>query len=231
MDNIILNWSSGKDASFAFFLLKRDKQYHISALLTAVSAQFKRVSMHGTRMEVLEKQAELMQIPLEKIYVPENADMETYNKTLENKLISFSEKGICTYAFGDIFLEDLRRYREDQLLKVNAKAIFPLWKMDTKTLVSQIEDAGIIAKIICVNDKYLGKEFLGRTINRSLINDFPPNVDPCGENGEFHTLVIDAPFFKEKMKIKEGETVYKKYDSGDGKWDSGFYYLDMILEG
>jgi len=229
MDNIILNWSSGKDASFACFLLKKDKKYNISALLTAVSVQFERVSMHGTRIEVLEKQAALMQIPLEKICVPENADMETYNKTLENKLNTFSAKGIYTYAFGDIFLEDLRKYREEQLSKINAKAIFPLWKMDTNNLVSQIEDAGIVAKIICVNDKYLGKEFLGRTINRSLLNDFPANVDPCGENGEFHTLVTDAPFFKENMKIKEGEIIYKKYDSGDGKWDSGFYYLDMKL--
>jgi uncharacterized protein (TIGR00290 family) len=231
MQDIILNWSSGKDASFAYFLLKKEGKYNISSLLTSISAQFDRVSMHGTRVEILEKQSELMQIPLEKILVPENADMETYNKTMQNSIQKFINQDIKTFASGDIFLEDLRKYREDQLAKIDAKAIFPLWKMDTKSLVKQVEDAGIIAKIVCVNDKYLGEEFLGRTINRDLLNDLPANVDPCGENGEYHTLVVDAPFFKEKMKIKEGEIVYKKYDSGDGKWDSGFYYLDMILEG
>ena len=230
MQKIVLNWSSGKDASFAFHLLKNNPNYHISALLTSVSSAFDRVSMHGTRIAILEKQAELMQIPLEKIVVPENADMELYNKTMQKSLQKFIENDIKTFAFGDIFLEDLRKYREYQLVKIEAKAIFPLWKMDTKLLVEQVEDAGIIAKIICVNDRYLGKEFLGRTINRQLLSDLPANVDPCGENGEYHTLVIDAPFFKEKMKIKEGEIVYKKYDSGDGKCDSGFYYLDMLLE-
>ncbi len=231
MQDIILNWSSGKDASFAYFLLKKEGKNNISSLLTSISAQFDRVSMHGTRVEVLEKQAELMQISLEKILVPENADMETYNKTMQNSIQKFIDQDIKTFAFGDIFLEDLRKYREEQLAKIDAKAIFPLWKMDTKSLVERVEDAGIVAKIVCVNDKYLNKEFLGRTINRQLLNDLPINVDPCGENGEYHTLVIDAPFFKEKMKTKEGEIVYKKYDSGDGKWDSGFYYLDMILEG
>ena len=230
MENIVLNWSSGKDASFAYFLLKKDSNYNISSLLTSISARYSRVSMHGTRIEILGKQAELMQISLEKITVPENADMELYNKTMQNSLQKFIEKDIKTFAFGDIFLEDLRKYREDQLQKIDAKAIFPLWKMDTKSLVEEVEDVGIVAKIVCVNDKYLGKEFLGRTINRQLLNDLPDNVDPCGENGEYHTLVIDAPFFKERMNVKEGEIVYKKYDSGDGKWDSGFYYLDMILE-
>ena len=171
-----------------------------------------------------------MGIPLEKIIIPENADMETYDKTIQNALQKLIEKDIKIFAFGDIFLEDLRNYREAQLAKIDADAIFPLWKKDTKSLVEAVEDAGIVAKIICVNDKYLGQEFLGRTINRQLLNDLPTNVDPCGENGEYHTLVVDAPFFKEKMKIKEGEIVYKKYNSGDGKWDSGFYYLDMLLE-
>ncbi|KAA5533635.1 hypothetical protein F0919_13950 [Taibaiella lutea] len=101
---------------------------------------------------------------------------------------------------------------------------------DTKSLVEAVEDAGIVAKIICVNDKYLGKEFLGTTVTRQLLKDLPANVDPCGENGEYHTLVIDAPFFKEKMHVLQGEIVYKKYPSEDGNWDSSFYYLDMILE-
>lgn len=230
MTNIALNWSSGKDASFACYLLKKDPKYNISSLLTTVSSQYQRVSMHGTRIEILEKQAELMRIPLEKISIPENANMESYDKTMQNALQKFIEKDIKTFAFGDIFLEDLRTYREAQLSKVNAEAIFPLWKKDTRSLVAAMEDAGIVAKIICVNDKYLSKEFLGRTINRALLNDLPANVDPCGENGEYHTLVMDAPFFIEKMKIEEGGIVYKKYPSEDGNWDSGFYYLDCILK-
>jgi len=229
MKDIVLNWSSGKDASFACYLLKKDKKYNISSLLTSVSVQYDRVSMHGTRIEILEKQAELMGLSLEKIRIPEHADMETYNKTMQHALQKFIEKDIKTFAFGDIFLEDLRKYREAQLAKIGAKAIFPLWKMDIKSLVEQVEDAGIVAKIICVNDQYLDKEFLGKTINRQLLNDLPANVDPCGENGEYHTLVIDAPFFKEKLQVFEGEVVYKKYPSEDGNWDSGFYYLDMVL--
>jgi uncharacterized protein (TIGR00290 family) len=124
-------------------------------------------------------------------------------------------------------LDDLRTYREEQLAKIGAEAIFPLWKKDTKTLIGAIEDSGIIAKIICVNDSFLGKEFLGLTINRALLNVLPKNVDPCGENGEYHTVVIDAPFFKEKIQIEQGEIVHKKYQSEQGNWDSGFYYMDM----
>jgi uncharacterized protein (TIGR00290 family) len=230
MKNVVLNWSSGKDASFAYYLLKNDSKYNILSLLTSVSAQYNRVSMHGTRIEILEKQAELIGIALEKIFIPENADMETYDKTMQKALQKFIQRDIKTFAFGDIFLEDLRKYREVQLAKINAEAIFPLWKKDTKSLVEAVEDAGIVAKIICVNDKYLGKEFLGRIINKQLLNDLLDNVDPCGENGEYHTLVIDAPFFKEKMQVSEGEIVYKKYPSEKESWNSGFYYLDMILE-
>lgn len=227
---IVLNWSSGKDASFAYHLLKGDKKYDVVSLLTTVSAQYNRVSMHGSRIEILEKQAALMEVPLKKIVIPENADMEIYDKTMQLALKDFIENDIKTFAFGDIFLEDLRKYREAQLTKIKAEAVFPLWKKDTISLVEAIEDTGIVAKIICVNNQYLSKEFLGRTINRQFLNDLPANVDPCGENGEYHTLVIDAPFFKEKMKVREGETIYKKYDAGDGTWDTGFYYLDMILE-
>jgi uncharacterized protein (TIGR00290 family) len=229
MEDIVLNWSSGKDAAFAYFLLKKEGKQTISSLLTTVSASYDRVSMHGTRVEILEKQAQLMNVPLEKIMIPENADMESYDKTMQKHIQKFTEKGVKTFAFGDIFLEDLRLYRESQLAKVGAKAIFPLWKRDTTTMVKAIEDAGIVVKIICVNETFLGQEYLGKTINREFLNALPPTVDACGENGEYHTLVIDAPFFKEKMKIKEGEIVYKKYESQEGNWDSGFYYLDMLL--
>lgn len=229
MTNITLNWSSGKDAAMAYLQLLRNKDYQVKSLLTTLSSEHKRISMHGIREAVLDRQSALMNMPLQKIYLEQHASMESYNSTMRNALTVLKEQSISTVAFGDIFLEDLRAYREQQLAIENFTAIFPLWKNNTRELVGAVEDAGVKAIIVCVNDRYLGKEFLGREINRQLLHSLPANVDPCGENGEYHTLVIDAPFFSEELKIRTGETVYKTYSPDDaGKWDSGFYFLDIL---
>lgn len=234
MQDIVLNWSSGKDAAMAFFQLQQNAGYRVSTLLTSLSETYNRVSMHGTPEALLDLQARRMNLPLKKIRLPENADMESYNHIMQTAVSELKAEGINTFAFGDIFLEDLKAYREAQLAKAAATAVFPLWKKNTAELVAALEDAGIHAMIICVHDKFLGQEFLGRFVNRELLNDLPANVDPCGENGEYHTVVIDAPFFSEAIPINKGETVYKKYtaaETTDAAWHTGFYFLDVQPEG
>lgn len=230
MQDIALNWSSGKDAAMAFYQLQHSPGYRVKTLLTSLSEGYNRVSMHGTPAALLECQAQRMQLPLKQVRLPENADMASYNAIMQTAVSDLQAVGINTFAFGDIFLEDLRTYREGQLAQAGANAIFPLWKRNTAELVAAVEDSGIKAMIICVHDKFLGKEFLGRFINRGLLNDLPPGVDPCGENGEYHTVVIDAPFFSEPIAVHKGETVYKKYkaaDEADAAWHTGFYFLDV----
>ncbi len=229
MENkVVLNWSSGKDAAMAYHLLTQ-QGVAVNQLLTTLSADYNRVFMHGVREELLDMQADRMRMPLVKVKLPASPNDELYKSAMLNVLTTFKESGITTAAYGDIFLEDLRTYREQQLAIAEFKALFPLWKKDTRQLVADVEDAGIEAIIVCLNDKYLDKSFLGRKIDRQLLADLPANVDACGENGEFHTFVYNAPFFSAPINITQGEAVHKKYDSGDGKvWDSGFWFLDVM---
>ena len=225
----MLNWSSGKDAALALYELQQSNTYRVRSLLTSLSEAYGRISMHGVREEVLERQAMHLQLPLQKIYLPENADMDTYNRIMGTAVAAIRDAGIDTLAFGDIFLEDLRAYREKQLAAAGMKAVFPLWKKDTAALVKAVEDAGIRAMIICVNDRHLDPGFLGRYIDRSLLADLPPGVDACGENGEYHTLVIDAPYFSGgPLPVKTGATVFREY-SLDEHSKQGFYFLDVLL--
>ncbi len=230
MEKVVLNWSSGKDAALAFYYLQQSNDYKPASLLTTVSSAYGRVSMHGVREDILAMQAAKMNMPLKKIYLPESSNINEYNNIMKSAVQEIKQSGIRTMAFGDIFLEDLRQYREEQLATEGVSAIFPLWKKNTTDLVKEVEDAGIKAVIVCVNAKYLGPEFLGKIIDRDLLKLLPADVDPCGENGEFHTLVIDAPYFSEALNVKTGEVVHKKYSSGnsDQAWDSEFYFLDVV---
>lgn len=230
MEKVVLNWSSGKDAALAFYYLQQSNDYKPALLLTTVSSAYGRVSMHGIREDILSMQAAKMNMPLKKIYLPESSNINEYNNIMKVAVREIKQSGIHTMAFGDIFLEDLRQYREEQLATEGISAIFPLWKKNTIDLVKEVEDAGIKAIIVCVNAKHLGPEFLGKAIDRDLLKSLPAEVDPCGENGEFHTLVIDAPFFSEALNVKTGEVVHKKYSSGnnDQHWDSELYFLDVM---
>lgn len=228
MQKIVLNWSSGKDAALALHCLRQQGEYEPAGLLTTLSAAYDRVSMHGTREVLLDMQATAAGLPLHKIRLPEDAGMETYGGLMQAATRAIQEQGIGHMAFGDIFLEDLRRYREQQLAAVGMNAVFPLWKRDTASLVCDIEDSGIKAMIVCVNDRYLGKEFLGKMVGRELLQALPKQVDPCGEHGEFHTLVIDAPYFTSPLAVHSGEIVYREYKNDKGEWDQGFYYLDVL---
>lgn len=231
MDKAVLNWSSGKDAAIAYWLLLQNKQYEVTQLLTTINAEHERIVMHGVREELLDAQAERMGLPLSKIYLPAQPDDALYKTNMLEVLEGFKKKGIQAAAFGDIFLEDLKVYREQQLALAGMSAVFPLWGKDTRSLVREVEDAGIEAIIVCVNEKFLGKEFLGRSIGRELLADLPANVDACGENGEFHTFVYNAPYFSAPVLVRNGEVVYKQYKSAgdrDGQWDTGFYFLDLL---
>ena len=226
-----MNWSSGKDAALAYHLLTLDPQYKVTRLLTTVSLEHERVFMHGIRENLLEIQAERMNLPLSKVKLPASPDDTIYKGAMMEIMTQLQKEGITMAAYGDIFLEDLRQYRDQQLARVGLEAIFPLWKKDTGELVKLVEESGIEAIIVCVNDRCLGREFLGKKINAALLQQLPPGVDPCGENGEYHTFVTNAPFFKSPIEVKTGEIVYKQYvsENKDRAWDTGFYFLDCYV--
>jgi len=228
----VLNWSSGKDAALAYKLLQEQDTYKVTRLLTTVNDESDRVVMHGVREELLDMQAEMMGLPLIKVKLPAAPTDDIYKQAMQDTLTDLKQDGIHTAAFGDIFLEDLKQYREQQLASTGFDAVFPLWKRDTCELVSLIQHSGIEAMIVCVNEKFLGKEFLGRKIDSAFLADLPANVDPCGENGEFHTFVYNAPYFSSAIEIMKGEVVYKAYTpaaNDKDKWGTGFYFIDLLI--
>ncbi len=228
----VLNWSSGKDAALAYHALSNENEYDVCKLLTTVNAEADRVVMHGLREELLDMQAEAMGVPLQKIKLPASPTDVVYKTEMQKALEILKADGITTAAFGDIFLDDLKQYREAQLSTIGFNAVFPLWKRDTTELVRLLEDTGIEAMLVCVNGTLLAKEFLGRVVNRELLDDLPENVDPCGENGEFHTFVFNAPYFKNKIPVKKAEIIYKEYNlsSADGANANGYYFLDIVAD-
>jgi uncharacterized protein (TIGR00290 family) len=207
----VFNWSGGKDSSIALYKVLLECEYEISYLFTTVSSSFKRIVQHGVKEKLLEMQAESIGIPLYKLYMPENSDMEIYNTLIKKTMLEFKNENIHTGIFGDIFLEDLRKYREEKLAEAGMNAVFPVWKYPTHSLVRQFIDTGFKAVIVCVNETYLDKSFAGREIDFDFIRDLPANVDPCGENGEFHSFVYDGPIFKKPVKFQLGELITKTY--------------------
>jgi uncharacterized protein (TIGR00290 family) len=240
----LFNWSGGKDSSLCLYHVLQQKEYEISCLLTSVNEHYGRVSMHGVRAELLEKQAESIGLPLQKLMLPEMPTMEVYDETLKKMMLSMKERGIEHSIFGDIFLEDLRTYREDQLAKVGMKGVFPLWRKDTTYLLEEFIDLGFKAILVCVNEKYLDKSFAGRLIDKDFLKDLPNGVDPCGEYGEYHTFVYDGPIYKYPIPVERGEVVYRSYappkEDIDDKdtcfsnrpqsYDTGFWYCDLLLK-
>lgn len=228
-----MNWSSGKDAALALSILKKQANYEVAYLLTTINAEQDRVVMHGVREKLLDIQAERIGLPVKKIILPPSPDDTVYKQSMAMAMHELKADGVTASAFGDIFLEDLKRYREEQLTAIGMQAVFPLWKKDTRELIPLLDSEGIEAMIVCVNEKYLGKDFLGRKIDLDFLNDLPANVDPCGENGEFHTFVYNAPYFKSPVSVVRKEIVYKSYTTtdGDSHWDTGFYFLDIDAAG
>lgn len=219
-EKIVFNWSGGKDSAMAVYeIMNSEKPFEIISLLTTLTGDYDRISMHGVRRELLEKQAESLSIPLDKIYITKNGSNEDYENALKASLSAYKKQGVSTVAFGDIFLEDLKKYREDNLAKVSMSAIFPIWKKDTTYLANKFINVGFKNIITCVDTKYLDKDFAGRNFDEQFLADLPDNVDPCGENGEFHSFVYDGPIFQNRIPFKKGEIVLR---------DKRFYYCDLL---
>jgi len=218
MPNIWLSWSSGKDSAWALHVLRQQGGYEITGLITTINSAFDRVAMHGTRRELVEMQAEAAGIPLVKAPLPwpcSNADYEAAMKTVCDRALS---EGVTAIAFGDLFLADIRAYREQQLQGTGLNPLFPLWQIPTDQLARQMIHGGLRAKLVCVDPKQLDPKFTGRDFDLALLSQLPPAVDPCGENGEFHSFVYAGPMFSRDLPVATGEIVLR----------DGFSYCDVL---
>ncbi len=234
-EKAFFNWSGGKDSALALYKAMHSNEYSIQCLLTNINRVHNRVSMHGVRRSLMEAQAASIGLPLVSVDLPEEPSMQEYEMMMLDKVNSLKASGCSKAIFGDIFLEDLKNYREQKLQEAGIECVFPLWKIDTTELIKEFIDTGFKAIIVCVNEQYLDKSFCGRIIDESFINDLPSTVDVCGENGEFHSFVFDGPVFKQPIQFNKGDIVYKKYkapkpadDSNDRTADYGFYFCDLI---
>lgn len=201
-------WSGGKDSAYCLQKVLQEKNYDVVYLITTLSLLYKRITMHGIKEELLDKQAEVIGIPLIKFFLSEGTNKE-YEEKMNEILQNLKKEGIETIIFGDIFLEDLREYRENQLKETGMKAVFPLWKMDTSFLVNDFINQGSESITCCVSDAFLDESFVGQKIDVDFLQRLPKEVDKCGENGEFHSFCTSAPYFSKKIEIKVTEKLYK----------------------
>ncbi|QQE13701.1 adenine nucleotide alpha hydrolase [Planctomycetota bacterium] len=232
----IMNWSGGKDSSLALHKTRQDQSIEIVALLTTLNKQYARVSMHGTTETLLDAQAKAINLPLIKIYIPEDATMQSYEAAMSKAMNDLKTQGVTLSIFGDIFLQDLKQYRINKLKEIGFDAHFPLWKTDTTTLAQQFVQDDFKGITTCVNAQSLGKNYIGREMNSDFFSSLPSNVDPCGENGEYHSFVYAGPHMQSPLTIKKGDTVYREYkspeksDSNEPNLQMGFYYCDLLLD-
>jgi uncharacterized protein (TIGR00290 family) len=214
---VLFCWSGGKDSAMALHVLRQQREVRIAALLTTVTDGYDRISMHGVRRTLLLRQAAALGPPLCEVRIPPQCVNPIYEERMRDALLSQKENGIHCVAFGDIFLQDLREYRERNLAQVEMTAIFPIWKRDTRELAQDFCALGFRAIAVCVDPKKLSREFAGRELDESFFRDLPPGVDACGENGEFHTFVYDGPIFSSAIVVERGEVVER----------DGFYFCDL----
>lgn len=213
----VFNWSGGKDSAMALWTVLREGRFEVRYLLTTLNREYARVSMHGVREALLDRQAASLGVPLKKIWLPPDTTMESYDAVMHSALQELSGEGIHSAIFGDIFLRDLRAYREGALAKVGWEAEFPLWDRETGPLARDVVRAGFKAVLVCVDVKRLGSEYAGRMYDEQLLSELPEGVDPCGENGEFHTFVFDGPPLKTPVSFEKGAVVQR----------DGFYFCDL----
>lgn len=214
----LLSWSSGKDSAWALHILRQDPSIEVVGLLSVLNERYERVSMHSTRTELLDRQTEATGLPLHTVRVPDPCSNQQYDTAMEKAVNGAAAKGITLIAFGDLYLEDVRRYREQRLADTGIGTLFPLWRIPTPTLAERMFTAGIEAYISCVDLNKLPASFAGRRWSQALLKELPPGVDPCGENGEFHTIVVDGPMFKRRIDVEIG-TIEQR---------NGFAYADIL---
>jgi uncharacterized protein (TIGR00290 family) len=204
---VLISWSTGKDSAYALHHIRQTNQYEVVGLLSTITEEYDRVAMHATRHELLKKQAERLGLPLYPVFIPSSCSNEIYEARMEIVLGHVIKEGITHIVFGDLFLDDIRKYRESKLAKANIIPLFPLWGIDTVHLAKEMINAGIKAVITCIDPKKLDASFVGRQFDIQLLSDFPKGIDPCGENGEFHTFVYDGPMFYNPIPISIGTVV------------------------
>jgi uncharacterized protein (TIGR00290 family) len=229
------NWSGGKDSALALYKAQQDNMA-VEALVTSVNTALDRVSMHGVRRELLLRQAASLGLPLHTIELPEMPGMQAYEEAVHTTHRKLKDEGFGHALFGDIFLEDLRQYRESLLAKDGLACVFPLWKMDSREVVKQFIEQGFKAVIVCVNSAHLDASFCGRKMDETFFSHLPAGVDPCGENGEYHSFVYDGPNFSAPVPFQMGGKVFKEYDTPKTSDDcftqpqpkSGFYFCDLV---
>jgi len=214
---VLFCWSGGKDSAMALNVLRQQRDLRVAALLTTVTEGYERISMHGVRRRLLQRQAEATGLPLYEVRIPPQCVNPVYEARMREALLSQKENGVHCVAFGDIFLQDLREYRERNLAQVEMKAIFPIWKRDTLELTQEFCAMGFRAIAVCIDSTKLSREFAGRELDESFFRDLPAGVDPCGENGEFHTFVYDGPIFSIAIAVERGEVVER----------DRFYFCDL----
>lgn len=233
----IFNWSGGKDSALALYYCLQDPNLEIKYLVTTINDAADRISMHGVRTELLIKQAESIGIPLYQIRLPEMPGMQEYDETMRHHLAHFKNEGITHSIFGDIFLEDLKAYRDVRLSEIGLQGIYPLWKRDTGELINEFLHLGFGTVIACTQERL--ERIVGKEISPELIDALPDDVDVCGENGEFHTFTFKGPIFKGPIAYKTGVKIFKEYKAPQNADDScvssvdqkrsGFWYCDLVL--
>jgi uncharacterized protein (TIGR00290 family) len=215
---ILFCWSGGKDSAMALHTLLQQGEYRVASLLTTVTETYDRISMHGVRRQLLHQQAQSIGLPLHEVLIPPQCVNPIYQARMEEALRIYWNQGVRKVAFGDIFLEDLRDYREKNLARINMTALFPIWKRDTRELARYFLANKFRAFTACIDPQILSPSFGGRELTESFFNDLPPNADPCGEHGEFHTFVFDGPIFRQPIPVRTGELVYR----------DGFVFCDLL---
>ena len=219
--NVVLAWSSGKDSAWALHALRQDPALTVVGLLTTVNAAHDRVAMHAVRRRLLEAQARAAGLPVHVVEIPYPCPNETYEAAIATAVAALRADGVQGMAFGDLFLEDVRRYRETRLAGTGLTPVFPLWGRPTRALAEEMIDGGLRARLTCVDPRVLPAAFAGRAFDRALLSDLPAGVDPCGENGEFHSFAWDGPMFRHAVPVTPGVVVER----------DGFVFADLLPEG
>ena len=218
MEKVVFCWSGGKDSALALYEIKRSRKYQLVSLLTTITEDYDRVSMHGVPRTMVEQQACSLGLPILEVFISGTCSDEEYEAKMREILTRLKQEGVSSVAFGDIFLEGVRKYREDNLAKLGMKGIFPLWGRDTAELTRSFINLGFQAIITCIDSLVLDRKFLGRVLDERFLSEAPAGIDPGGENGEFHSFVFDGPIFKKGIGFTGGESVLR----------DSFYFYDLI---
>ena len=218
-ERVLFSWSGGKDSALALHELRKNGDYEIAALLTTLTRDYDRICMHGVRRSLLERQAKSLELPLETVFISKNASNDEYESKMREVLVKYQKAGVTSVVFGDVFLEELRDYREEKLSTIGMNGLFPLWEKDTAELACTFINLGFKGVVTSADSHLLDSILVGRDFDDQFLSMLPFTVDPCGENGEFHSFVHDGPLFQQPITHTPGQVVLR---------DNGFYYCDLV---